>query len=66
MASATSKHSPVEEYLEMKMGAGRIVQVPPEYGQQVQISRLGVIPKPNQPGKWHLILAQRVPVSIAV
>ena len=47
---------PVEEYLATELQAGSIVEVPPSYTNLVQISCFGVIPKPNQLGKWRLIL----------
>ena len=56
MASAEANPEPVDNYLMIELQTNRIMQVPQEYREKVQISRFGVIPKANQPGKWRLIL----------
>ena len=56
MASAEANPEPVDNYLMIELQTNRIIQVPQEYREKVQISRFGVIPKANQPGKWQLIL----------
>lgn len=56
MASADTNQEPVENYLMIELQTNRIIQVPPEYVERIQVSRFGVIPKANQPGKWRLIL----------
>ena len=57
MASA-SQHprSSVVDYLEKELVANIVVTVPQEFQKGIQVSRFGVIPKSNQPGKWRLIL----------
>ena len=53
MVSAKQHPQPIQEYLAY-LAAGRIIG-PLALGINVQISRLGVIPKPHQLGKWQLI-----------
>lgn len=58
MVSAAQHPEQIQQYLTSEAAAGRImgpvatgrVQAP-----GIQVSRLGVIPKPHQPGKWRLI-----------
>ena len=56
MESAVSNPGSVESYLMTEQQAHRIIEVPPTNTKNLQISRFGVIPKANQPGKWRLIL----------
>ena len=55
MRSALDNPQPVDEFLQTEVQAGRVVG-PFQNPGGVQISRFGVIPKANQPGKWRLIL----------
>ncbi len=66
MASTMHHPEPVTEYLATEVKAGRIVEIPKEYTETVQISRFGVIPKSNQPGKWRLVLDLSSPDGASV
>ena len=56
---------PVQKYLEKELAAGRIVG-PLDREVNVHISRLRVIPKPHQPGKWRLITDLSSPEGASV
>ena len=57
MTSAYNNPQPVEDYLAAELVAGRIIgPIDPKTMPKAQVSRFGVIPKANQPGKWRLIL----------
>lgn len=66
MLSAQQYPEPVAEYLATELRADRVVEVPAEGRAAVQISRFGVIPKANQPGKWRLILDLSSPEGMSV
>ena len=65
MGSALTNPQPVADFLRTELTAGRIIG-PLADIPQVQISRFGVIPKPNQPGKWRLILDLSSPQNYSV
>ena len=47
----------VEEYLAMECELGRVIgPLDPRVFPHIQINRFGVIPKPQQSGKWRLIV----------
>ena len=57
MPSATFHPSVIDQYLHTELVKGRVAgpfSIPPI--SNLHISRFGVIPKNNQPGKWRLIL----------
>lgn len=54
MLSAEANTAVVEDYLAKEVKLSRVVAVSAE--ARVHISRFGVIPKGNQPRKWHLIV----------
>ena len=57
MHSSSEHPSMIDSYLTNEVSSGRVAgpfPVPPL--PSLHISRFGVIPKNNQPGKWHLIL----------
>ena len=57
MSSAIQNPGPVDEYIDTELKAGWIVgPFKPEEIPAAQVSRFGVIPKRDQPGRWHLIL----------
>lgn len=67
MSSAAINPTPVTEYLQTELAAGRVLgpfQQPQAAG--IQISRFGVIPKKRQPGKWRLILDLSYPPGRSV
>ncbi len=66
MASTMHHPESVTEYLATEVKAGHIVEIPKEYTETVQISRFGVIPKSNQPGKWRLVLDLSSPDGASV
>ena len=62
MQSAYEHPLPVDEYLATKCRACRTLgPLPLQLFPQAKISPFGVIPKCNQPGKWHLILKLSAP-----
>jgi len=62
MQSAYEHPLPVDEYLATECRAGRTLSpLPLQLFSQAKISPFGVIPKCNQPGKWHLILKLSAP-----
>ena len=65
MISAIKNPQPVAEFLSTELKAGRIIG-PLEKPPDMQISRFGVIPKQNQPGKWRLILDLSSPSTYSV
>ena len=57
MHSALENTSVVQAYLDMEVALKRIVgPVAPTWPQGGLSSAIGVIPKPNQPGKWRLLI----------
>jgi hypothetical protein len=56
MLSALQNPSPVDDYLESEVAAGRVVEVSGPAGDVLMVSRFGVIPKRGQPNQWRLIL----------
>ena len=57
MKSAMANPAVVDQYLAKEVGHGRVIgPLSEEEHPSVQISRFGVIPKSNQPGKWRLIV----------
>ena len=60
----------VEAYLAKEWVAGRVVDPLPaddlEAGESIHITRLGVIPKLNQPGKWRLIVHMSHPKGASI
>ena len=65
MQSARMYPEPVAQYLESEQLASRIVG-PFANLSSVQVNRFGVIPKSNQPGKWHLIVDLSHPPDCSV
>ena len=65
MVSALKNPEPADSFLVTELHAGRIVGPLPDLAC-VQISRFGVIPKSNQPGKWRLILDLSSPHEFSV
>ena len=63
--SAVENAAVVREYLAKEVSLGRIVGpiVPSLAPANTQISPFGVIPKPHQRGKWHLIVDLSSPAS---
>jgi hypothetical protein len=66
MASAKENPEPVDNYLMIELQINRIIQAPQKYRESIQISRFGVIPNTNQPGKWRLILDLSIPDGSSV
>ena len=68
MTSAHLNPDPVDSYLTEEITAGRIVPVPKltHPSPPVHISRFGVIPKRNKPGKWRLILDLSAPPGMSI
>jgi len=57
MGSAIQNPGPVDEYIDTELKAGWIVgPFKPDEIPAAQLSRCGVIPKRDQPERWHLIL----------
>ena len=55
MRSASMHPQPIDQYIGKECTAGRIIGLLPRDTEGILVSRVGVIPKPHQPGKWHLI-----------
>ena len=67
MQSAYDNPKPVDDYLAVELVAGRILgPIDPNKLCNVHISRFGVIPKPNQVGKWRLILDLSSPKEASI
>jgi len=67
MKSTHSHANVVEEYLKTEITLGHVAgPFSPEAIQNGHISRFGVIPKNNQPNKWHLIVDLSYPTSHSV
>ena len=53
MRSASEHPHPIDRYVREELRKGRLIRLsgaPP-----LRVSRVGVIPKPHQPGKWRMI-----------
>ena len=68
MQSASENASVVQAYLDVEVALNRIIGPVPLHMAPVgtQLSPFGVIPKPNQPGKWRLILNLSAPQGKSV
>ena len=53
MRSAGENPEPIDRYVQAELQAGRLIRLSGNF--PVRTSRVGVIPKPHQPGKWKLI-----------
>lgn len=57
MSSVMATPYPVQQFLDSECAAGRMVGPLPRQGfLNIHVSRLGVIPKSHQPGRWRVIL----------
>ena len=56
MPAAYSNSSVVDKYLKEEQEYGRLVVVECMQAGDIHVSKLGVIPKKHQPGKWRLIV----------
>ena len=56
MPAAYANSDVVDRYLKDDLEYGRLVPVHPPLVSEIHLSKLGVIPKKHQPGKWHLIV----------
>ena len=56
----------VEAYLQEEVCLGCLLPMPPGACPQLHISRFGVMPKNNNPGKWRLITNLSSPDSLSV
>ena len=66
MLSAEQLPHIVSDYLQHEMEEHRIALAPQNRVSQVHISAFGVIPKPNKPGKWRLIVDLSAPEGFSV
>ena len=67
MLSAIQQPSVIDEYFQTELAHGRIAgPFPTSPFSYLHISRCGVIPKHNQPGKWRLILDVSFPPGHSV
>ena len=55
MRSASEHPEPIDNYVQTESREGRLIRAPDRAATQIAISRVGVIPKLHQPGKWRLI-----------
>ena len=56
MVAAYSNSSVVDKYLKDELERSRLVEVQSPLAEVIHTSKLGVIPKKHQPGKWRLIV----------
>ena len=56
MLAAYNNSSVVNKYLKEELEYGRLMKVQPPLASLIHVSKLGVIPKKHQPGKWRLIV----------
>ena len=67
MPSAYANPQPVSDYMETEIKAGRVIgPLRSDVAQSIQISRFGVIPKRNKPGRCRLILDLSSPPGYSV
>ena len=66
MVSASDNPQVVSDCLRTEIENHRVVQVPCRCTPQIVVSRFGVIPKPNQPGKWCIIVDLSHPSGYSV
>ena len=66
MLSASEHQSVIDDYLAKECSLGRILGPIVKGSLPLQINRFGVIPKPNQPGKWRFIVDLSSPEGASV
>ena len=66
MLSATQNPAVVEKYLAEECAKGRVIGPLAKGTGHLHINRFGVIPNPNQPGKWRLIVDLSYPEGASV
>ena len=62
----TTHKDVVHDYLSKKVALDRMFPLYPPLSQQIHVSPLGIIPKKNKPGKWHLIVDLSSPKGYSV
>ena len=66
MLSATENKGVVEKYLAKECKAGTVIGPVDKTSVHLHINRFGVIPKPNRPGEWRLIVDLSHPEDASV
>ena len=66
MPAAYSNTDVVDRYLKEELDQGHLIPVQPPLAGNVHISKLGVIPKKHQPGKWRLIVDLSSPKGASI
>ena len=66
MSAAYANPAVVDKYIMEEVAHGRLVQVQPPLSSSIHISRMGVIPKKHQPGKWRLIVDLSSPTGASI
>ena len=66
MPAAYSNTDVVDRYLKEELDHGRLVPVQPPLASDVHVSKLGVIPKKHQQGKWRLIVDLSSPKGASI
>ena len=66
MLAAYNNSSVVNKYLKEELEYGRLMKVQPPLASLVHVSKLGVIPKKHQPGKWRLIVDLSSPKGASI
>ena len=66
MSAADLNSEVVDRYIEEEVSNNRLVEVQPHFAGSVHISKLGVIPKKHQPGKWRMTVDLSSPSGASV
>ena len=66
MTAAELNSEVVDRYIEEEVSCNRLVEVQSHFAGSVHISKLGVIPKKHQPGKWRMIVDLSSPSGASV
>ena len=66
MSAAYSNAGIVDKYLKEELECGRLLQVQPPLAGNIHVSKMGVIPKKHQAGKWRLIVDLSSPKGASI
>ena len=66
MSAAELNSEVIDRYIEKEVLCNRLVEVQSHCAGSVHVSKLGVIPKKHQPGKWRMIVDLSSPSGASV
>ena len=66
MLAAYSNAVVVDKYIKEELDCGHLVEVQSPLASNIHVSKLGVIPKKHQPGKWRLIVDLSSPKGASI